>query len=311
MLKYAHKMCFGSKIMLKKMVCYATLGFLWGATPVHSAPDAPAAPTVKEAAEIGTEKITQEEIFAQMRQGLGEGILQLRETNPVQFAQYYKLYRDQIVGMKLLANEAVKHEKDLLENPQVKDQLEQMRRNFLVNAYVVQYVKKRITPEKMKEAFQKNPQEMVKLSRIIVDDEKTAKSIIVALKTRTFANLSAQYSKDKQSDKNGALPPTLLARLNSRLRAHVAALKKGGHSQQPFEMDGKWYVIQLDDRMKANFDQAKPVLQDFVAMKELQSLMASLRKKEAVKLFDLEGKETKDSLLSMPGQDTSKAAPAA
>ena len=285
--------------MLKQLLCCAALSALWAAAPVHGAPDTPAAPAVKEAAEIGTEKITQEEIFAQMSQGLGEGILRLRESNPTQFAQYYKLYRDQIVGMKLLANEAVKHEKELLENSKVKEQLEQMKRNFLVNAYVVQYVEKRITPEAMQEAFKKSPQEMVKLSRIVVDDEKKAKSIIVALRTRSFADLAAQYSKDKQSGKDGALPPILLARLSGRLRAHVMALKKGGHSAQPFEMDGKWYIVKLDDRVKANFEQAQPILKDLVAMKELQTLMASLRSKEKVKLFDLDGKETKDSLLSM------------
>jgi parvulin-like peptidyl-prolyl isomerase len=297
--------------MLKQLLCCAALSALWAAAPMYGAPDVPAAPAVKEAAEIGAEKITQEEIFAQMSQGLGEGILNLRDSNPTQFAQYYKLYRDQIVGMKLLANEAVKHEKELLEDAQIKEQLEQMKRNFLVNAYVVQYVKKRSTPEALQDAFKKNPQEMVKLSRIVVDDEKKAKSIIVALKTRSFADLAAQYSKDKQSGKDGALPPILLARLNGRLRAHVMALKKGGHSAQPFEMDGKWYILKLDDRMKANFKQAEPVLNDLVAMKELQTLMASLRAKEKVKLFDLDGKETTDSLLTMAPGASNTAKPAA
>lgn len=296
--------------MLKQLLCCAALSALWAAAPMYGAPDAPAAPAVKEAAEIGTEKITQEDIFAQMSQGLGEGILSLRDSNPTQFAQYYKLYRDQIVGMKLLANEAVKHEAELLKDPKVKDQLEQMKRNFLVNAYVVQYVEKRITPQAMQEAFKKNPQEMVKLSRIVVDDEKKAQSIILALKTRSFADLAAQYSKDKQSGKDGALPPILLARLNGRLRAHVMSLKKGGHSAQPFEMDGKWYILKLDDRMQADFKQAEPILRDLVAMKELQTLMASLRSKEKVKLFDLDGKETTDSLLTMTAGANAAAAPA-
>ena len=285
-----------------KMASVFFVGVLHAADPVASPPK------TKEAAQIGQEVITQEDILLQMQRDLGDGVMQLRKTNAAQFAQYYKLYRDQIVGMHLLTTEALQHETRLIDDPKVKEQLEQMKKSFLVNAFVSQYVEKKITPESLREAFEKNPQEMVTLSRIVVDDESRAKSIIIALKTRPFSELAAKYSKDKRAAKDGSTQPILLARLDGKLRAHIAGLKKGSHSQQPFEIGGKWFVIKLDNKAKADFGEAKPVLRDFVAMKELQLLMASLRKKEHVKLFDLDGKETKDSLLSPPSSSVASVA---
>ncbi|TGW14549.1 hypothetical protein EIL50_04890 [bacterium NHP-B] len=287
------------------------LGLLFAGNIYAADPKLPAQPKVKEAARIGDKVVTQEEILLQMRRDLGEPIMDLRKSNPAQFAQYYKLYRDQIVGMRLLSDEAVKHEALILEDPKVKDQLEQMRRSFLTNAFVSQYIEKRITPASLQEAFNKHPQEMVSLSRIVLNDEKTAKSVILALKTRSFADLAGQYSKDTKANKDGSTEPMLMARLDGKLRAHVAGLKPGGHSMQPLELGGKWFVIKLDKKFKANFEQARPVLRDFVAMKELQTLMASLRTKEDVKLFDLDGNETKDSLLSPAGAASPAPAKAA
>lgn len=292
-----------SRILFSSAVILLTSGaVLQAAEPVASKSQTKAKSVagVKFAAALRDEKITQEEVLEQMQRDLGERILQLRSANPTQFAQYYKLYRDQMVGMKLLAAEAQRREKEIITDPKIKAQFDQMRKTFLVNAFVSWYIEGRIKEETLKGAYdaQKKPQEMIQLSRIVVGNEKKAKSLVLALKTQPFDQLAKKHSTDPT---NIDLPVVLSARLPERLRAHVASLKKGGTSVQPLdEGNGKWSIWMLKDRRSASFEESKPVLRDAAAMKELQTLMAQLSQEQSAQLYDLEGNPTKDSLLSIP-----------
>lgn len=277
--------------------------------------DAAKPPQPKKAAKIGDRVITQEDILREMQEGAGttaEAFAQLRAKNPQIFAQYYKMFRDQYVGTLLLKEAARKQEKKLLDDPEAKAQFEKLKDNFLVARFVAAHTKAKITAKALEEAHKKFPQEMVTLSQIALSSEKDAKALIKVLQkgVRSFEHLAKEKSLDKQTGANGGLmQPMLKGRLDRRMQAHIDGLKEGGFSSEPLAMGGGFVVLKLNKKTPATLEQAKPALQEILAMQELQALIAALKAKSGVLLYDVDGKETKDSLLT-PGNAPTPAAPA-
>lgn len=273
-------------------------------TPLSAEPAKP--PKPKNAAKVGNKVITQEEILKEMQEGAGgsaEAFAQLRAKNPQVFSQYYKIFRDQYIGTMLLREEARKQEKKLLDDPEAKKQFERLKDNFLVARFVAAHTKSKITPKALEEANKKFPQEMVTLSQIVLSSEKDARSLIKVLQkgVRSFEHLAKEKSLDKQTGANGGLmTPVLKGRLDGSMQRHINNLKEGGFSSEPLAVRGGFLVLKLNKRAPATLEQATPVLQEMLAMQELQALMAALKVQRGVTLYDLDGNETKDSLLT-PG----------
>lgn len=256
------------------------------------------------AATVGKEQVTQAEIIAEMQKMFGPQILEERAKSPQQFAQVYALFRDQIVGMKLVTQAAEKQATKLEAQADVKEKIEKAREQILIGALTSEYVKNKVTDTALQEAFGKYPQEQIFLRHIIVNDEATAKAVIKALQGgASWGKLAADKSIDKQTAKDdGRLPPLLESQLPPVIMEAIKGLKPGAFTEKPIAVAGKWEVLYLDKRQKATFEEAKPALADMLSRQAFQTLVMDLKNKTDVQLYDAAGQPTKEvsPVFSMP-----------
>ncbi len=104
--------------------------------------------------------------------------------------------------------------------------------------------------DKNKEIF-KQPQE-VKVKEIVVNDEATAKDVLVKLlQGENFENMARQYSvaesKDRGGDRGWLAPTPEDVRKNTKFWATVATLGKDDLPKLFKGDDGKYYIIKVDD----------------------------------------------------------------
>lgn len=95
--------------------------------------------------------------------------------------------------------------------------------------------------------------ERVRLRCIVVEDLGSAMSVYeAAIRSRdSFANLARELSVDQATrDKGGDMGVLTLSSLSSKLRSVVEGMNVGDVSK-PFELDGRWWIIRLEERMPA------------------------------------------------------------
>ena len=199
--------------------------------------------------------------------------------------------KDNLIKSEIVAQEAMKIGLD--KNPEVVQQLDMIKQQLLVRAYVSDYVKKNaVKDETLKAEYDKvratQGDKEVKVQHILVEDEKDAKDLIAQIKKGgSMDKLAKEKSKDAGSkDQNGKLEWAMPSNFVKPFSDAVLKLKKGEMTQEPVKTPYGYHIIKLDDTRTAKvpgFDEVKDKIRQSQQQEQITAMLEALRKKATVK----------------------------
>ncbi|HYG89783.1 MAG TPA: peptidylprolyl isomerase [Azospirillum sp.] len=209
----------------------------------------------------------------------------------------YPALVDQVVNQKLIS--AAGYKDGLDKTPETKTELKQAEERIVQRAYIQKSVQARITPQaldaKYKEYLKENPpQDEVKASHILVENETEAKDIIAQLKKGgDFAKLAKEKSKDKAAaEQGGDLGYFTQDTMVEPFAKAAFAMKAGEISKEPVKTQFGWHVIKVEDKRQGTqptLDEVKPQLEKDLSKDIVTALVEDLRKDAKVETFQVDG----------------------
>ncbi|MDA8388753.1 MAG: peptidylprolyl isomerase [Nitrospiraceae bacterium] len=200
-----------------------------------------------------------------------------------------------MIDRELLYQEAKK--KGLDEDPDIKGRIEDTEKDVLANALIERETagKTRVGDGEARLYYNSHPSEFrdvreVRISRIVVPDEKNAARLLAGLrKGADFGRLAAMYSADRRSAaRGGDMGYFAYGQLPARIRDAVFGSKKkaGGRNAvfRVFRTGAGYGIYRITDRRTVNypFDKIKGALErrlaDLEFEKAVQNLVSRLRK---------------------------------
>ena len=216
------------------------------------------------------------------QQAAGQG----QADNPQVQAQI----KDNLIKGEVVAQEAMKAGMD--KSPEVMDQLDFVKQQLLVRAYVADYMKKNpIKDEALKAEYNKakslEGDKEYKAQHILVEDEKDAKNLIAQIKKGgNFDKLAKEKSKDAGSkDQGGKLEWTMPGNFVKPFSEAMVKLKKGEMTQEPVKTPYGYHIIKLEDTRGAKvptFDEVKDKIRQSQQQAMMTKLLDDLRAKAKV-----------------------------
>ena len=216
------------------------------------------------------------------QQAAGQG----QADNPQVQAQI----KDNLIKGEIVAQEAMKAGMD--KSPEVMDQLDFVKQQLLVRAYVADYMKKNpIKDEALKAEYNKaksaEGDKEYKAQHILVEAEKDAKDLIAQIKKGgNFDKLAKEKSKDAGSkDQGGKLEWTMPGNFVKPFSEAMVKLKKGEMTQEPVKTPYGYHIIKLEDTRGAKvptFDEVKDKIRQSQQQAMMTKLLDDLRAKAKV-----------------------------
>ena len=198
--------------------------------------------------------------------------------------------KDNLIKGEIVAQEAMKAGMD--KSPEVMDQLDFVKQQLLVRAYVADYMKKNpIKDEALKAEYNKakslEGDKEYKAQHILVEDEKDAKNLIAQIKKGgNFDKLAKEKSKDAGSkDQGGKLEWTMPGNFVKPFSEAMVKLKKGEMTQEPVKTPYGYHIIKLEDTRGAKvptFDEVKDKIRQSQQQTMMTKLLDDLRAKAKV-----------------------------
>jgi peptidyl-prolyl cis-trans isomerase C len=207
-----------------------------------------------------------------------------------------KAVREELINVELLSQEALK--KGLDKQPETIQQLESVKKQVLVGAFVQDYVKTHPVSEEAIEKEYNNLKSNLgnkeySVRHILVDKESEAKSIAAKLKKGgkegNFDKLAKANSKDTGSKERGGdlgwIPVGNIP--NAFVKPFGDALMKLGKGQvsEPVKSQFGWHIIKLEDVRDLKvppLDEIKPQLTQRLQQQAVKQMITDLRDKAKV-----------------------------
>ncbi|QQP90301.1 peptidylprolyl isomerase [Skermanella sp. TT6] len=225
---------------------------------------------------------------------------------------------DQIINGKLVAEAGYKN--NVQNDPEVAERMKRAEERIVQELYLTQEVQKRITAERLQEAYnqfkQENPpQDEVKASHILVESEDAAKAIIADLKKGgDFAKIAGEKSTDKAAAQQGGDLGFFTKDQMVEPFANAAfAMKPGDVSETPVQTQFGWHVIKVVERRQSTpptFEEVQEQLRSQVSEQVIGELVEDLRSDARVERFQMDGSPMPEQPAATPGSAAPGAAPA-
>ena len=210
--------------------------------------------------------------------------------------QLFPLAQEQVINAKIVE---MNIDTDSVEQDEaVQQKIDQAREQIIRAAYLEQQVAKKMTDNRLKEAYddfikeQPDVQE-AKAAHILVEDEAVATEIITKLKDGgDFAELAKEYSTDNTAENGGDLGYFAKTDVVPEFAEAAYALKEGAITQEPVQTQFGFHVIKLEEkreRPKPTFEEAKQFLQNDVQRQLLEEMMSDWRDDATVEKYDING----------------------
>jgi len=198
--------------------------------------------------------------------------------------------KEELVNRELVAQEAAKS--GLAKSPEVQTQIEMVRQEILINAYIRDWLRKHpVTDEEIEKEYERakaqTPDKEYRARHILVDTEEQAKDMIVQLKKGAkFDELAAKNSKDPGTkDRGGDLDWTTPGNLDRNFSEAMVKLDKGQYTEAPVKTRFGWHVIQLDDVRAVRIPtlaEIKPRIQQQLVQVKIEEMVRGLRAKAKI-----------------------------
>lgn len=290
-----------NRVLRTVLLSFAACGLALAAN-AQTTPSTPAAPPAAQSAPnpaVGTDPVVARVNEQEVRLS---DLMRLVSQLPPQVQQMpldmiYGALVDQLVNQKLIS--AAGYKDGLDKSAEAKAELKQAEERIVQRAYITKEVQARITPDKLdakyKEFLKDNPpQDEVKASHILVENEADAKDIIAQLgKGGDFAKLSKEKSKDTVAAQQGGDLGYFTKDTMVEPFANAAfAMKPGEISKEPVKTQFGYHVIKVEDKRKApqpTLDEMKPQLEKELSKDIVTTVVDDLRKTAKVETFQIDG----------------------
>ena len=124
--------------------------------------------------------------------------------------------------------------------------------------------------------------EQYQLRHIVTASEAEGKAVIAALKSgKDFAALAKEKSIDISKDQGGQLGWLLSNDIVPQVLQAIASLKKGALTSSPIDVDGRWHVVQVEDKRPfqvPKFEESLPQLRQALVQQRRIQLLEQLAK---------------------------------
>lgn len=235
-------------------------------------------------AEVGAQKI------------LGSDLLALAENLPPQAQEnansaIVDAMLNQLVNDALIEQKAKNLKLD--QKPDVIDQLAQIEKRIISEAYIRSIVDEQMTEEKLRQKFDEflfnNPrQPQVRARHILMDSEEEAKDIITQLNNGAdFADMAKKHSTGPSGPRGGELGYFTKEMMVPEFADVAFNLDKGAISQTPVKTKFGWHILKIEDKRlqpKPAFEQIKGQLEGQVMDEIIRAALSDLRDNTPVKI---------------------------
>jgi peptidyl-prolyl cis-trans isomerase C len=198
--------------------------------------------------------------------------------------------REELISREVLAQEAQRT--GVGRQPEVQTQLDMVRQEVLVSAYLRDFARKNpVTEAEIQKEYDRaraqHGDKEYKARHILVETEDQAKSLIAELKKGAkFDDLATKNSKDTGSaQRGGDLDWNVPATFDKQFSDAMVKLEKGKHSEAPVRTRFGFHVIQLDDVRPAKFaalGEVRPRIQQMLVQGKIEELIKGLRAKAKI-----------------------------
>jgi parvulin-like peptidyl-prolyl isomerase len=209
-------------------------------------------------------EVKQSEVEAQVKSAMQGnfpgGKKSMEELSAQERHDLVRTYVTQIVLQKEVSDAKLEEE------PKVKEQLEALKRQFLIEQFLVHKVKAHVTEKQLKDAYNKFAKENASrveahVQHILVKTEEEAKKIAERLKKgEAFEALAKELSIDSTKENGGDLGFIEQGRTLKEIDDVVFKMKEGKYSN-PVKTDFGWHVIKLIEKRKVKVPEFKEVRQ--------------------------------------------------
>ena len=198
--------------------------------------------------------------------------------------------REELINREVIAQEAQRV--GMANNAEVKAQLDIVRQEVIVGAYLRDYARKNpVTEAEIQKEYDRakaqHGDKEYKARHILVETEDQAKSLIAELKKGAkFDDLASKNSKDTGSaQRGGDLDWNVPGTFDKMFSDAMVKLEKGKYSDAPVKTRFGFHIIQLDDVRPAKFaalGEVRPRIQQMLVQNKIDELIKGLRAKAKV-----------------------------
>ena len=238
------------------------------------------------------------EITAKEVELAGEDVAaQLKDVPP---KMRYPLLVQYLIERHLLAQKALKE--GLANSEEYKRRLRFYQYKALRDAYFHTKIKPRVTPEKVKEVYERETKKVkpvvrVRARHILVSTKEEAEKILKELKKGAkFEDLARKYSKDGSKEFGGDLGYFTFDEMVPEFSKAAFALKVGEVSK-PVKTEYGWHIIKVEDRKKVGprpLAEVAPGIEALLLRQEVEKEVAALSKAGKIELLDPELKKLQE-----------------
>lgn len=162
---------------------------------------------------------------------------------------------EELINRELLAQDALK--KDLDNDPLVKLQLEQLRKNLLADIAFNHYASKQtLTEEQLKLEYDNQIKalgaignvQQYKISQILLPSKEKANEVLTRLKKEPFDKVAKEVSIDASRVNGGDLGWVLPNQIIPIISNVMVNMGRGSISASPIQTQNGWHIIKLEDK---------------------------------------------------------------
>lgn len=218
------------------------------------------------------------------------------ETRSLPVSQLFPAALNQVINARVIE---MKTEDVSLDNdPEVKKQLAEVKKNIVRNVYIQNKVEEKVTEERLKQGYEQyvasfpDVQE-VRARHILVEDASTAKDLIKQLQDGAdFAALAQENSTDSTAQNGGDLGYFLKRDVVPEFAEVAFSLAPGVVSAEPVKTEFGYHVILVEENRKrqpASYEEMKPILEAQLRQVALSELVQGWINDTNVERFDING----------------------
>lgn len=198
--------------------------------------------------------------------------------------------REELINREVIAQEAQRA--GVQNNAEVKGQLDMVRQEIIVGAYLRDYARKHpISEAEIQKEYDRakaqHGDKEYKARHILVETEDQAKNMIAELKKGAkFEDLASKNSKDTGSaQRGGDLDWNVPGTFDKMFSDAMVKLEKGKYSEAPVKTRFGYHIIQVDDVRPAKFaalNEVRPRIQQMLVQNKIDELIKGLRAKAKI-----------------------------
>lgn len=204
--------------------------------------------------------------------------------------QLRQALKTELIARELLVQESSRRGLDKREPAQ--EAWAALQQNFLIDLLVSDHLAQNpITEAELKAEYERQAgllkgAEQYLLRHIVLPSESAAKDVMAALKKgQDFAQLARDKSIDTSKDRGGELGWLMSTDIVPPVARAIASLKKGALVTAPVQVDGRWHVVQMQDRrafQTPKLEESLPQLRQALVQQKRIQLLEQLAKNATI-----------------------------